>query len=664
MKFPKFILSLVVFAALSCSAFAVAPTIYTNRWFPIGDGLGTRNPMMWSNYNLSITSLATAVGSAAASSPAGELYFDGGGSVRVSGAAGNTIGTNNFTIAFKMRAENWAPSNSITFYRSHSTGNNRAELALTTAGTFQLIIVDNGGTSRTHTLVPDVTLVNGKAYQFVVTCNRGGNVGLYIDNSTGYTAAINANAVSVNIGSGNANGYQLGNGITASFGMFGVYLRDISQDSQTTDGQNRLFRDGDFAYPDAYSAVYSFDSDFSGGVNGFVAGLSSVLAAPITLGSTNNTLRVTSSGAGFADAQYSPTALIAGQTITLSYWVYIPSGNSTGVSIQPQDQGPSNVAFPRHQPTPDTWTQYTDVVKLPNTLSTINFFLTTSVGGTTVGTTDLYYLNGVSIRYKGVFFSLDCRSSNPAISTRVPDIAGSNDGTASSTTRITQVMPRKQINAGTVSATTNLASVTTTATLDVGTGKFVVSSTGNPTKVNNVTTSFPSSQGSLGSSLYNSDGAGTLTWVKHPISLFADFTTTGNATTVETVVKTVSIGASQLAVNNDTINFVAGGTFAATINNKQLKVYFGATLIFDSGAVAITAASSWSIHGTIMRTGAATQKCTTTLTTSSSVLMAFTSYSTATETLSGANTLKISALATANNDVVGEFWKGIYAPGP
>jgi hypothetical protein len=46
---------------------------------------------------------------------------------------------------------------------------------------------------------------------------------------------------------------------------------------------------------------------------------------------------------------------------------------------------------------------------------------------------------------------------------------------------------------------------------DAGTGKFAVNSSGNITKINNVTTSFPASQGSANSYLVN-DGSGNLSW--------------------------------------------------------------------------------------------------------------------------------------------------------
>ncbi|MFH1566161.1 MAG: MerR family transcriptional regulator, partial [bacterium] len=72
-----------------------------------------------------------------------------------------------------------------------------------------------------------------------------------------------------------------------------------------------------------------------------------------------------------------------------------------------------------------------------------------------------------------------------------------------------------QTGAGNNSFAGNVGIGTTnpTSMLSVGaSSQFQVNSTGNIVKINNVITSFPGSQGVLGSVLTNSDGAGTLTW--------------------------------------------------------------------------------------------------------------------------------------------------------
>lgn len=135
----------------------------------------------------------------------------------------------------------------------------------------------------------------------------------------------------------------------------------------------------------------------------------------------------------------------------------------------------------------------------------------------------------------------------------------------------------------------------------------------------------------------------------------SDATQAGNATTTETTLRSVTIPGTSLNANGTSIRFKYSGTFAATVNTKQLKVKFGATTFFDSGALAITAATDWVIEGEIIRTSATAQKCCATLSTSSATLAAYASYRTAAETLSGNVALVITGQGTANNDIVYEM---------
>ena len=140
-------------------------------------------------------------------------------------------------------------------------------------------------------------------------------------------------------------------------------------------------------------------------------------------------------------------------------------------------------------------------------------------------------------------------------------------------------------------------------------------------------------------------------------------TTTGtNVTTTETDLFTSTIAASVLGTNGDVLQFFCAGTFAATANNKQVKLKFGATTVLDTGSLAIVAATNWSLTGQIIRTGATTQKCYAEFSTSSATLAAYVGYSTAAETLSGTVILKTTGTGTANADISGEIWKVLYIP--
>lgn len=144
----------------------------------------------------------------------------------------------------------------------------------------------------------------------------------------------------------------------------------------------------------------------------------------------------------------------------------------------------------------------------------------------------------------------------------------------------------------------------------------------------------------------------------------ASGTQTGNAAGVETDLFSTNVLGGTLGTNLDSLEFVSGGTFAASINAKRLRVKFGATTIFDTGALAITAATDWTLYGWIIRTGATTQKAAVFLNTSSGTLAAYADYSTPAETLSGDVTLKVTGEAVGANDVVGEMWKVQWIPAP
>jgi hypothetical protein len=85
-------------------------------------------------------------------------------------------------------------------------------------------------------------------------------------------------------------------------------------------------------------------------------------------------------------------------------------------------------------------------------------------------------------------------------------------------------------------------------------------------------------------------------------------------------------------------------------------VKFGGTTILDTGAAGfpVSTAIQWVLEGEIIRTGAATQKCSANLSTNNASLASYVGYSTAAETLSGAVTLKLTGEATTNDDIVQE----------
>lgn len=136
-------------------------------------------------------------------------------------------------------------------------------------------------------------------------------------------------------------------------------------------------------------------------------------------------------------------------------------------------------------------------------------------------------------------------------------------------------------------------------------------------------------------------------------------TTTGNVGAGEDTLFTYSVPAATLNTNKESIIATVAGFFGASANNKTLKVKFGATTIFDSGALPLTLLSSWIAKIEIIRTGAATQKCNVTLSFASATMA---NYTTSSETLSGAVNLVVTGEGTSDNDIVGEILKVRWEP--
>ncbi len=108
------------------------------------------------------------------------------------------------------------------------------------------------------------------------------------------------------------------------------------------------------------------------------------------------------------------------------------------------------------------------------------------------------------------------------------------------------------INGAKINPTFGAQAVSTTSTLTTGsTGQFVVDGTGNITKINNITTSFPASQGAANTVLTN-DGAGNLSWAAS-----SGWGLSGNATTVGNKLGTT---------NGNALTFITSNTDRMTID--------------------------------------------------------------------------------------------------
>lgn len=127
-------------------------------------------------------------------------------------------------------------------------------------------------------------------------------------------------------------------------------------------------------------------------------------------------------------------------------------------------------------------------------------------------------------------------------------------------------------------------------------------------------------------------------------------TTVGNVGTGEDDLITYSVPANILSTNGDAIQFVVAGNFDTSLVNKRVRIYFGATAIFDTGTLT-TPAGDWAAYGTIVRTGATTQRAVVFWESAATTLPGSCDYTTPGETLSGAVTFKVTGEASNTNDV-------------
>ena len=153
-----------------------------------------------------------------------------------------------------------------------------------------------------------------------------------------------------------------------------------------------------------------------------------------------------------------------------------------------------------------------------------------------------------------------------------------------------------------------------------------------------------------------------------PVYLFNHFADVGNVGTGEDDLYSDTIAAGQLASNGDRLEVEYGGTFVnhATAT-RQLKIYFGGTLIFDTGALTISAASAWTIRASLIRVSASVIRYMVSMNTMNAALAAYTAVGEVTGlTLSGTNVLKITSesagVGAASNDIVAKLGSVVYRP--
>jgi hypothetical protein len=134
-------------------------------------------------------------------------------------------------------------------------------------------------------------------------------------------------------------------------------------------------------------------------------------------------------------------------------------------------------------------------------------------------------------------------------------------------------------------------------------------------------------------------------------TIYSEEIAVGNVGTGEDTLFTRALAANVLATNNQRIRVEINGSFAANANNKRLRLKFGATTIFDSGAIAPNGLV-WSMETIIVRLSATTQRAYTELHIPGFTTPLYGQRATPGETLSGAINIVLTGEATSNSDVV------------
>jgi len=132
----------------------------------------------------------------------------------------------------------------------------------------------------------------------------------------------------------------------------------------------------------------------------------------------------------------------------------------------------------------------------------------------------------------------------------------------------------------------------------------------------------------------------------------------GNSGTSETDLYSDSIIANTFGTNNDKVLASYGGIFVSSATaTRQIKIYFAGTVILDTGALSISASSSWGIDIYLHRVSSTVVRYRVALQTAGASTAVYNAEGELTGlTLSNANTLKITGTAAgvgaATNDIV------------
>ena len=123
----------------------------------------------------------------------------------------------------------------------------------------------------------------------------------------------------------------------------------------------------------------------------------------------------------------------------------------------------------------------------------------------------------------------------------------------------------------------------------------------------------------------------------------------------EETLLTTNIGTGTLSKEGSSLLIHIAGTTGANANNKTIKLYFGGTEIFTTGAFAGNDIS-WTIQAEVIRNGASAQICYTQFVGSATLTTAV-KVTTASVNLATSQVLKLTGQGTTSGDISAYYWK-------
>ncbi len=130
-------------------------------------------------------------------------------------------------------------------------------------------------------------------------------------------------------------------------------------------------------------------------------------------------------------------------------------------------------------------------------------------------------------------------------------------------------------------------------------------------------------------------------------------TAVANSGITETNLIQFTLAASTLATNGNTVTQICFGRFAANGNNKRVRAYLGATVIYDTGSIPING-GSWQLTLEIIRTGATAQKIIASFLATDYLMAPAVTYTLGAENLANSLVIKCTGQGGSTNDIIQE----------